>query len=243
MPVLTVFHTNDLHNSLNEEKAARLKAFKEQTPNSLLLDAGDAIRAGNLGVSICGEPALRLMSDAGYDAMAMGNREFHFLQAGLKSKIGCADFPVLCANIRPVKRGERVPVIPWITKTVADVRVAIFGLTVPMITERMLARKVSAYVFDDPVETASRLVPELRGSHDLVIALTHIGVKEDRRLASSVSGIDLIVGGHTHVTLDPPEMVDAAVIAQAGYWGHSFGRIEITIAGNEVRVTGGIMEL
>ena len=73
MAKLTVFHTGDFHNSLDTTKADRLKALKEQTPNSLLLDAGDAIWAGNIYVRPGGEPALRLMSDAGYDAVVAGN--------------------------------------------------------------------------------------------------------------------------------------------------------------------------
>jgi len=243
MPVLTVFHTNDLHNALDERRASRLKALKDETPNSILLDAGDAVSAGNIGVRPGGEPILRLMSRAGYDAMTMGNREFHFVGFCLRRKIGLAEFPVLCANVRPAGPGKQVPLRPWIEKEVAGLRVAIFGLTLPMITERMLARKVSALVFDDPTETAARLVPELRRNHDLVIALTHIGLSSDLRLAKGVPGIDLIVGGHSHSRLEAPEMVGHTAIVHAGWWGHCFGRVELTIGGKGITVTGGIMEL
>jgi 2',3'-cyclic-nucleotide 2'-phosphodiesterase (5'-nucleotidase family) len=240
---VTIFHTNDFHNRIDAPKAARLKALKDENPNSLLFDAGDAIWAGNMFVRPGGEPALRLMSAAGYDAMALGNREFHFLASGLRGKLGWAEFPVLCANIRPTKEDVKSQVVPFITKRVSGLRIAVFGLTVPMITEQMLSRKVSAHVFDDPIAVAGKLVPELRAEHDLIVALTHIGLKEDRRLAETVPGIDLIVGGHTHAVLELPEMVNGCAIVQAGWYGHSVGRVDVTVEENAVRVSGRLMEL
>lgn len=243
MASLTIFHTNDFHNRIDEPKAARLRALKDTNPDSLLLDAGDAIWAGNVFVRPGGEPALRLMNAAGYDAMALGNREFHFLASGLRGKLGWAEFPVLCANIRPTRQDTKSPVVPFITKLIAGLRIAVFGLTVAMITERMLSRKVSAHVFDDPIAVAGKLVPELRAEYDLVIALTHIGLKEDRRLAETVPGIDLIVGGHTHAVLESPETVKGCAIVQAGWYGHSVGRVDMTVEQGEVRVSGRLMEL
>ena len=241
--MVTILHTNDFHNALNPQKAAHLLSLKRDNPDSMLLDAGDAIWAGNVIVRPGGEPVLRLMSRAGYDAMALGNREFHFLQSGLRKKIGWAEFPVVCANIRPTRPRVSVPVVSYITREIGGIRVAVLGLTVPMITQRMLARKVSSFVFDDPVSVAARIVPELRASHDLLIALTHIGLGEDRRLATEVPGIDLIVGGHTHALIETPEFVGRTAIVQAGCWAHLVGRVEIELSGNEVGITSGIMKL
>jgi 2',3'-cyclic-nucleotide 2'-phosphodiesterase (5'-nucleotidase family) len=239
MPALTIFHTNDFHNKLTPEKSAHLRQIKSSTPNSLLLDCGDAIWAGNIYFRPDGEPVLKLMNDAGYDAMTMGNREFHFLATGLRKKIGWADFPVLSANIRPTN-GADMPVRSDITVERGGVKVVIFGLTVPMITERMLVRRMSSYVFDDPIETASRIVPELRRRADVLIALTHIGLKSDRELADSVEGIDLIVGGHTHAVIEEPECVGNTAIVQAGWFAHYVGKVELEPG---VSVRGELLEL
>ena len=237
--MLTIYHTNDLHNRLTSEKAARLRELKSSTPGSILLDCGDAIWSGNIYFRPDGEPALKLMNDAGYDAMAMGNREFHFLETGLRKKIGWADFPVLSANIRPTN-GADLPVKSDITIERDGVRVVIFGLTVPMITEKMLVKRVSAYVFDDPIATAARIVPGLRERADILIALTHIGLKFDRELAVSVSGIDLIIGGHTHSVIEQPEMVGQTAIVQAGWFAHYVGKVEI---GENHSITGSLVDL
>ena len=235
---LHVLHTNDFHGALTGAGAERLRAAVDALgPDAayLLLDAGDAIKAGNIGVNPFGEPILALMSDVGYHAMTMGNREFHIWQSALEVKINRARFAVLCANVR--RRGEErgdsgeaLPVAPSHVFTVANgLRVAVLGLTVPMVTERMkMALAVSSFVFDDPVKVAERLVPELRAHADVVIALTHIGVREDERLARSVRGIDLIVGGHSHVTLPAPQVVDGTPIVQAGVYGRHYGHVTLT---------------
>jgi 2',3'-cyclic-nucleotide 2'-phosphodiesterase (5'-nucleotidase family) len=231
MAFVTILHTNDFHNHLSETQAHRLKDIrKDLGDRGLLLDSGDAISSGNITYKPGGEPVLDLMSDAGYDAMTVGNREFHFSAAGFCAKVSRARFPVLCANVHARGEGARLPVVPLITRTLSGrVRVTVFGLTVPMITERMLARKVSSYVFDDPVATAVALVPTLRSECDLLICLSHIGLAKDRELATRVPGIDLIIGGHTHAVLETGERVGETLIVQAGWWGHYLGTVTVEV--------------
>ncbi len=236
---MIIYHTNDLHNRLNPAQAERLRGLKLSTPNCLLLDCGDAIWSGNIYFRPDGEPILKLMNHAGYDAMTMGNREFHFSSTGLKKKTGWAAFPVLSANIRPKDRAA-LPTVSYLQFNIGGRSVVVFGLTVPMITERMLSRRVSSYLFDDPIETASNLVPQLRSSADILIALTHIGINRDRKLAECVRGIDLIIGGHSHTALERPEFVGKTAIVQAGAFARYAGKTEI---GEDGRITGELISL
>jgi 2',3'-cyclic-nucleotide 2'-phosphodiesterase (5'-nucleotidase family) len=231
MPTVTLLHTNDFHNHLSEAQAARLRSLRADLgDHGLLLDAGDAISSGNVTYKAAGEPILDMMSEAGYDAMTVGNREFHFSQAGFCAKVGRARFPVLCANVRARDASTRLPVQSFITRELAGgVRVTVFGLTVPMITERMLVRKVSSYVFDDPLKTAAQLVPQLRPNCDLLIFLSHIGIANDREMAAHVPGIDLIIGGHTHAVLETGEKIGNTLIVQAGWWGKYLGTVTVEL--------------
>lgn len=239
MPTLTLLHTNDFHNHLLPEQADRLREARRSIEGQgLLLDAGDAISSGNITYKPAGEPILDMMSDAGYDAMTVGNREFHFSRAGFCVKVRRARFPVLCANVRTKEAGAELPVVPSIRRTLSGVRIIIFGLTVPMITERMLSRTVSAYVFDDPLSIARALVPTLRPECDLLICLSHIGLARDRELAASVPGIDLIIGGHTHATLETGERVEETLIVQAGWWGKYLGTVTMEIDPADTREGG-----
>src|SRR5439155_3640467 len=118
MPIITILHTNDFHNHLTEAQASKLAARRRQLGDSgLLLDAGDAVSSGNITFKPAGEPILDLMSDAGYDAMTVGNREFHFSQAGFCAKVSRARFPILCANVRAQDGKTRLPVVASVTGT------------------------------------------------------------------------------------------------------------------------------
>ncbi|MGI4791707.1 MAG: bifunctional metallophosphatase/5'-nucleotidase [Janthinobacterium lividum] len=233
MTSFTLLHTNDFHNHLSPAQAAFIGREKANLENVLLLDSGDAISAGNVGVRPGGEPILTLMSETGYDAMTLGNREFHVADALLRLKINKAAFPILCANIRwREDRGEILPTVPSLIKTLPNgLRVGIFGLTVPMVTPRMTARLVSAFVFDDPIITAQNQIALLRPDVDALIALTHIGLREDERLASACPELDLIDGGHSHDKLHEPKVVSGVPIVQAGWFGHFLG--ETTLTWNE----------
>lgn len=229
MPDLTILHTNDFHGKLTDAAARVIEREKSSAGKCLLLDAGDAISSGNIYYRPGGEPILAQMSDLGYDAMAMGNREFHFLEGGMRSKVKLARFPILSANFRSSRRGVIGSVVPSATVNAGGLRAAIFGLTVPMITKRMKVSKLSPFWFEDPIRTAGEIVPELRRNADLVIALTHIGLRTDQELAASVPGIDIVVGGHSHAVLDESLVVGSTVILQAGSWGRYLGKAEITL--------------
>jgi 2',3'-cyclic-nucleotide 2'-phosphodiesterase (5'-nucleotidase family) len=243
--VLTILHTNDFHNHLLPHQADRLKKLRNEIgENGLLLDAGDAISSGNVTYKSGGEPILDAMSEAGYDAMTVGNREFHFSQAGFFAKLSRAAFPALCANVRAREAGAAVPVVSHIKKVLAgSFRVTVFGLTVPMITDRMLVRHASAWVFDDPITVAHRIVPEIRPDCDLLVCLSHIGLAKDRDLARDIPKIDLIIGGHTHATLPEGERIGDTLIVQAGWWGKLLGTVSVELTANGPRMKAGIEPL
>ncbi|HPT98874.1 MAG TPA: hypothetical protein PLU39_13485, partial [Armatimonadota bacterium] len=247
MPSLVLLHTNDMHGRLAAEAAARIRAEKSRDPNTLLVDAGDALRAGNLGVPLASETVLRHMNTAGYDLMAAGNRETHLWPWALRAKLRQAAFPVLCANVTGpgVAAGDPVARTPAELRALArsealyrpyvivripnNLRVGIFGLTVPMVTREMAARHFSSYLFRDPVETARDLVPLLARNADLVVGVLHLGLGRDCEIAREVPGIDLLVGGHTHDLLPEPVVVGRTVVLQAGSYARYLGRVEVSV--------------
>jgi 2',3'-cyclic-nucleotide 2'-phosphodiesterase (5'-nucleotidase family) len=232
MADLTILHTSDLHNQLTVEMSESLCHIRESLGVDLMLDSGDAIWAGNIFWWPWGEPILRRMLAAGYDAMCLGNREFHLSSIGLRSKLSKAVFPVVCANIRPRIHGGNLAVEPYDVFSVLGGNIAVFGLTVPCVTRQMFVSNVASFHFIDPVEAAAELVPELRENSDFVVALTHIGIEEDRRLAESVDGIDLILGGHSHPVTNEPFSVNGTLVAHHGSGGRYAGLI--TVHGDQI---------
>lgn len=240
---VTVFHTSDLHNKLSGHLADGLRQLKSETPGSLMLDSGDAIWAGNIFWRPGGEPILDLMNSVPYDAMCLGNREFHFLAKGLAAKTAKARFPILSANLRLSSLDSEPPVKPWVILNTPEARVGVIGLSVPCITEDMPVRKLASHYFEKPIEAAARVVPQVRRDCDVLIALTHIGIARDRELAEKVPGIDVILGGHTHTVTGEPEVVGQTHILHHGAFGHYVGKVEIRLEGKRMSVTNELIPL
>lgn len=229
MADITIIHTNDMHNRFDESCRDTVSRLKRES-DALVLDAGDAVWAGNVYYRPGGEPVLDLMSAAGYDAMTLGNREFHFTETGLKCKLRRSSYTVLCANIRP-SGSAGLPSRPSMVIERNGCRVGIVGVTVAMVKARMRTASVSAYVFDDPISTAVEQAGELRGQCDLLVALTHIGLRGDKEIAEKTDHFDLIIGGHSHHELAEPVHVGNTPIVQTGCYAHNYGVCEISRSG------------
>jgi len=220
-----IFHTSDFHNRLKPAAAGQIAELKRRHPGALLLDAGDAVAAGNLGFSPKGESILRLMAEIGYDAMAMGNRESHPNRQILERKLQDAAFPVLAANLVPKRPPLPMKVMPYMVFP-GPPRVAVIGLA-PQITRPGSAwAKVTSFAFDDPVKIATRLAPRLKCEADLVICLSHCGFRIDRELAA-IPEVDLVLGGHSHRDFVEQERGKAMVV-HPGWHGSHISRTEIS---------------
>jgi len=244
MARVIILHTSDFHNRLTVPQARRLAEMKKEAGRAVLLDSGDAVGAGNLAYRPGGEPILELMVNAGYDAMAMGNRESHPTYTVLKRKLAQATFPVLAANLRP-QRSKPVPdcIRSHIVKALdKDLRVLVIGLAPQITAPDSWWSRVTDYVFDDPEKTAAGLVRKLRPQADIVILLTHLGIEADRRLAQ-VEGVNLVLGGHGHKPVMPPEKVGAAWVAHPPPFARGVNRLEIEVSETGITVTGRALEL
>ena len=209
---ITILHTNDTHGTLSGTQAVALKALRAEA--DLYFDTGDAIKTGNLGIPFREEPVWALLDELRCHASVLGNRETHVLESAFKAKISGATHPILVANLRK-KDGSR-PLPASRVYECHGLQVGVFGVMVPMVTERMKTKAASAYLWDPPLEVAAEMVRQLRPKVDLLIALTHIGHREDLHLAQQVPGIDIILGGHSHTVLQVPEKVQGAWICQGG---------------------------
>ncbi len=232
MPTLHILHTNDLHNALLPQKATFIKGLRQHfAPDVLLLDAGDAVGAGNLGAR-GKEPILTLMDDAGYDAMAMGNRESHPTQNALYKKLKDARFPVLAANLR-ARQEHRPPRIVQEYVEFAfgeeddEVIVAVLGLAPQITAPDSFWAKVTDFIFDDPLKTGPGLARKLRPGADLLIVLSHVGYERDVELCATPE-IDLVIGGHSHRAVCPPERHGHAYLAATDAHAQHIGHLTVT---------------
>lgn len=220
--MIRILHTNDFHGRLDDAREAKLSELRQGA--DLYFDSGDAIRAGNLAIPLRREEVWRRLDRLRCSASVLGNRESHVLQGPFAKKIEGAAHPLLCANLR-FKDG-RHPLPGSMIFQVGGSTVGVIGVMVPMVTSKMATQAASAYLWDPPIETAARMAEEMRPNVDCLIALTHIGVRQDEALARRCDRFDLILGGHSHTVLTEPIVLGRTAICQAGSHGRFAGRCD-----------------
>lgn len=240
MLTLHLFHTNDLHSHfqrwgalvhyLNIERS-RLDQLNEPY---LTLDLGDHMdRVNPLTEGLLGTGNVQLLNDAHYDAVTIGNNEgITFTKAQIGAAYSTRAFTVVLANLFE-DSGERPDWCrPFMIRDMAGVSVGFIGLTAAYPKfYRLLGWDVH-----DPLETLRPLVHELRPQVDVLVLLSHVGLPFDRLVAEEVTGIDVIIGAHTHHALEQGEVVNGTLIAQAGKYGRYAGHITIEYDQDEGRV-------
>ena len=223
--------------------AARLRAeLAQQGTTVWLIDAGDFFLYSAFSNEYHGDADVLAMNRAGYDFATLGNHEFADSLAQLRKLIADARFQILCANVtdsaarRPLTQRYEV-------RRIGAVRVGIFGLVTNGAAHSLAANE--GLGVEDVFTVAPAMVAQLRGAEqaDLVVLISHCGESVDRQLARRVSGIDVIVGSHSHTRLPQGEMVwwsdelkpdeaNGTVIVQAGQWGGELGRLDLLLEKN-----------
>lgn len=241
---LTILHTNDMHGFFVEgafdgmgaaKMATYFKSVKAEANNVLLLDAGDATQGANLVTLSKGDTAIDVLNALGYDAMTLGNHEFDYGIAALKANEEKANFPFLAANIKD-EDGKNFAT-PYVIKTIDGIKVAILGLATPETLYKSHPDNTVGYTFENPVDVARLLVPELKKQADVVIALVHLGDEGDYSswdLANKVAGIDLIIDGHSHSTYETGENINGTLVVSAGEKTKNVGRVEIKLEDKKI---------
>ncbi len=198
---------------------------------TLLLDAGDSILGSNTAFRWT-EPNLKLMSELGFHAMTMGNRELHYIPAVLERRQQERNFPLLAANLVDLW-GRQTTWQEGLTLECAGLKVGVFGMTVVQYPVGSFYEKLFGLRFLPPETLIEHLVEKYQAEHDVVIFLSHLGVEEDRALAKRLQAkphlrCDLLLGGHSHVNLSEPERYGRTLVSHIGSHGRGYGFWEFT---------------
>jgi 5'-nucleotidase len=230
-----IYHTSDLHD--HRHIAAPLRALRAHAPG-LLVDCGDSLR-GSQTVFHRREPIVAEIDAAGYDVQAMGNREFHYLLGAVRARVALMRHPFICANLVDTF-GRALPFVPEITLTRTDVDGAswtfrFFGLLVPQYPVGSWWERIFGWRFLSPIAVAEQIAAQTPAGVTLV-ALSHLGLRADRELARCVPRLDLVLGGHSHDTLEQPEYVGEVPIVHAGPYGAFASQTDLVRDGGRARV-------
>ena len=205
----------------------------------LLFDAGDFLGGAPFAwLALDGHAAeLTIMQQMGYDAVTIGNHEYDYGADVLAQYLLRAGYPqahqktlVLASNTEApsdhtlAARGLYRDT--GIFELGNGLKVGVFGL---MGRKAVLAMGETGDMrFLDQHQTARRIVDELREQGvDVIVALSHCGLDEDRELARRVVGIDIIIGSHCHTTLSEPVLLGNTIVVQTGRFGEYLGQLEL----------------
>jgi 2',3'-cyclic-nucleotide 2'-phosphodiesterase (5'-nucleotidase family) len=219
--MIRIYHTSDLHD--RRGIVERLRELRAAAPG-FLFDSGDSLR-GSQTVYHAKEPILEEIDAAGYDAQAIGNREFHYLFGLLRARAKRMQHPLVCTNLVDTK-GRALPFVPSLTLRRNGTVVHVLGLLVMQYPVRSPWERVFGWRFLDPWDVVSPYAASLADGEALVV-LSHLGLRLDRLLAQRVGRIDLILGGHSHDTLAVPEYCGDVPIVHAGPYGRYVSRTEM----------------
>jgi 2',3'-cyclic-nucleotide 2'-phosphodiesterase (5'-nucleotidase family) len=241
MTRLTLLHTNDLHGRLGKltRIAAQVKKIKQNVTEEggvcFYLDAGDSEDTTQLESSLTkGSVMGTLLRAAGCDVMTLGNAlPVRYGEGVIKPEAENFGKTILCANLLQGD-GSRIDGLePYHLLQFGPLKLAVIGLTTPV----SVYSSIFHLQYREPADILPALVSKVRAEGaQFVIALTHIGSPEDKKLAETVPGVDLFIGGHDHVAIDPPLQVENCVIAQTGKHGEFLGRIDLEIDDTSGRI-------
>lgn len=235
---------NPVHGGVSRRKALIDRIRRETAMPTLLVDAGDVFQGTLYFNQYNGMADLEFYNVMGYEAMAVGNHEFDKGPQALVDFITRAKFPVLSANIAVAASNPLAGLIKPRTIIEKDGRkIGIFSLT-PEDTG-VLSNAGPGITFTSAIEAARQQVAALKAEGAFtIIALTHVGIDVDRRIAREVGGMSMIIGGHSHTPMAPmnnvrtppyPELIAGpdgkpVVVVTDWEWGRWLG--DITVAFN-----------
>lgn len=232
---ITILQLNDVYQIAPVDRGksgglARVGTLQRQirtgAPNTLFLLAGDFISPSVASRLFKGKQMVAALNAAGLDIATLGNHEFDFGPEVLRERMKESRFAYTIANVSEKRTGKPFGgASRYIIRELDGVRVAIFGL---LLTETASMSAPGPEVrFEDPVVVARQLSLKLRREGaDIIIALTHLPMRDDKRIAAEAD-VDLIVGGHEHELLE--SVARRTLITKMGSDARNLGRIDLNV--------------
>ena len=214
--------------------ATVLNSIRSERPDALLLDGGDTWQGSYTTHHTQGQDMVNVMNALKPDAMT-SHWEFTLGIDRVTEIVENLDFPFLGANIfdnewdepayEPYKMFER-----------GGVKIAVIGQAFPYMPIANPGWMFPNLSFGVREERMIEVVDEVKGlGAELVVLLSHNGFDVDRKLASRVNGIDVILTGHTHDALPEPVLVGSTMLIASGSNGKFVTRLDLDVREGEVK--------
>lgn len=224
-----------------DRMATLIKAIRGErgADRTLLIDGGDALQGSYTALQSRGGDMIRVMEALGVDTttghweFTLGAKRVTELFGDFKAR-GSAAIEFLAGNI--VENDFREPVFrAWRMYEKGGLRIAVIGQAFPYTSVANPRWLVPAWSFGIRESTVRRHVAAARAAGaDLVVLNSHNGFDVDRKLASRVAGIDVILTAHTHDALPEPIKVGRTLLVASGSHGKFLSRLDVEVKDRQI---------
>ncbi|MEX0998285.1 MAG: 5'-nucleotidase C-terminal domain-containing protein [Flavobacteriaceae bacterium] len=188
-------------------------SIKKAEPNSFMVMAGDFLSPSLLGTMrhdgkrIMGKQMIEVMNAMNFDLVTFGNHEFDLKEEEFQNRLNESNFQWISTNVKQQIDGEAIafsiarngnskPLQETYRLLISDADgteavLGFFGVTLDSNPQPYV-------VYEDYLESVQRVYPELKENSDIIVGLTHLGLSQDKKLAETLPGISLLMGGHEH---------------------------------------------
>ncbi len=259
-------HISDMHANYNPgsdgiSPASRVRGYyervKRENPYTVFTNSGDDYEKGSIAEQLSrGRTTREVVQALGYDVRTLGNHDFAW---------GIAEFLMFANDPRAVVLSTNTKINRQIDGPLRDLpagftdfsvlkvgclKIGFFGLTARPYSHDGQQHNgpvypdVPALEMDfDFIGIASRVIARYRQEVDVLVLVSHMGITDDIAVAEQTTGIDLILGGHSHTTLDKPLQVQDTTIVHVGAHAEQIGRYDLTYDLHNRRIAESSLQL
>ncbi len=210
--------------------ATVVNAIRADRPDALFLDGGDTWHGSYTCYQTAGQDVVNVMNALKPDAMTF-HWEFTLGQDRVRDIVGSLPFAALGQNIFDAEWDEPSEDFePYRFFDRGGVKIAVIGQAFPYMPIANPGWMFPDFSFGIRDERMQEMVDEVRGQGaELVVCLSHNGFDVDKKMAGVVSGIDVILSGHTHDALPEPVLIGDTYVIASGSNGKFVSRVDVDV--------------
>ena len=210
--------------------ATVINSIRAERPDALLLDGGDTWHGSYTCYHTEGQDMVNVMNALKPDAMTF-HWEFTLGSARVQQIVENLPFAALGQNIFDAEWDEPTDLFPpYKMFERSGTKIAVIGQAFPYMPIANPRWMFPEYSFGIRDERMQEMVDEVRSmGAEVVVVLSHNGFDVDKKMAGRVSGIDVILSGHTHDALPEPVLVGETIIVASGSNGKFVSRVDLDV--------------